>query len=225
MPISKEDSLTHQSGNPWRQSEDHSRIQITWPCRSWDWYFHSGFFPRFILRVSTPFQSVLKALSISILLGQLNRSIQGTIQSTCMYLAQLCQFNLPLWEFKHTVKFQDGQSCIGPIQTIQPGLPSRILEQLASHPSRTDSLQDLMHITIEIDTRYHERKKEKNQYQEKKHESPRSSTSHPQKFSSSSHKKKKNLQKREKPHSSLLNKEFKLMNSEKERRIKEGLCT
>ncbi|MBW0523639.1 hypothetical protein O181_063354 [Austropuccinia psidii MF-1] len=23
IPISKEDSLTHQSGNPWRQSEDH----------------------------------------------------------------------------------------------------------------------------------------------------------------------------------------------------------
>ncbi|MBW0561022.1 hypothetical protein O181_100737 [Austropuccinia psidii MF-1] len=30
-PISKEDSLTHQSGNLWRQSEDHSRIPITWP--------------------------------------------------------------------------------------------------------------------------------------------------------------------------------------------------
>ncbi|MBW0528039.1 hypothetical protein O181_067754 [Austropuccinia psidii MF-1] len=34
-PISKEDSSTHQSGNPWQQSEDHSRIPITWPCRSW----------------------------------------------------------------------------------------------------------------------------------------------------------------------------------------------
>ncbi|MBW0540265.1 hypothetical protein O181_079980 [Austropuccinia psidii MF-1] len=33
-PILKEDSLTHQSGNPWRQSEDHSRIPTTWPCRS-----------------------------------------------------------------------------------------------------------------------------------------------------------------------------------------------
>ncbi|MBW0593490.1 hypothetical protein O181_133205 [Austropuccinia psidii MF-1] len=34
IPISKEDSSTHQSGNPWRQSEDHARIPITWPCRS-----------------------------------------------------------------------------------------------------------------------------------------------------------------------------------------------
>ncbi|MBW0590507.1 hypothetical protein O181_130222 [Austropuccinia psidii MF-1] len=35
MPISKEDSLAHQSGNPWRQSEGPSRIPTTWPCRSW----------------------------------------------------------------------------------------------------------------------------------------------------------------------------------------------
>ncbi|MBW0551757.1 hypothetical protein O181_091472 [Austropuccinia psidii MF-1] len=35
IPNLKEDSSTHQSGNPWRQSEDHSRIPITWPCRSW----------------------------------------------------------------------------------------------------------------------------------------------------------------------------------------------
>ncbi|MBW0495275.1 hypothetical protein O181_034990 [Austropuccinia psidii MF-1] len=34
-PILKEDFLTHQSGNPWQKSEDHSRIPITWPCRSW----------------------------------------------------------------------------------------------------------------------------------------------------------------------------------------------
>ncbi|MBW0499404.1 hypothetical protein O181_039119 [Austropuccinia psidii MF-1] len=73
-----------------------------------------------------------------------------------------------------------------------------------------------MDVTLELDTRYHERQKEKNHYQEKKPEAPRSS---------SSHKKKKNFQKRDKPHSSLLNKDFKLMNSEKERRIKEGLCT
>ncbi|MBW0577703.1 hypothetical protein O181_117418 [Austropuccinia psidii MF-1] len=111
------------------------------------------------------------------------------------------------------------------IHHFRKGLPSRILDQLASHPSRIDSLQDLMDVTLELDTRYHERQKEKNHYQEKKLEAPRSSTSHPQNSSGSSHKKKKNFQKRDKPHSSLLNKNFKLMNSEKERRIKEGLCT
>ncbi|MBW0585202.1 hypothetical protein O181_124917 [Austropuccinia psidii MF-1] len=34
-PNLKEYSLTQQSGNPWQQSEDHSRIPITWPCRIW----------------------------------------------------------------------------------------------------------------------------------------------------------------------------------------------
>ncbi|MBW0555172.1 hypothetical protein O181_094887 [Austropuccinia psidii MF-1] len=81
-----------------------------------------------------------------------------------------------------------------------------------------------MDITLELGTRYHERPKEKNHYQENKPEAPRSTTSHPKNYSSSSHKKKKNFQKRDKPHSSLLNKDFKLMTSEKERRIKEGLC-
>ncbi|MBW0483978.1 hypothetical protein O181_023693 [Austropuccinia psidii MF-1] len=98
------------------------------------------------------------------------------------------------------------------------GLPSNSLDQLASHPSRIDSIQDLMDVTLELNTRYHEREKEK------KTEASKSISSHPQN-SSSSINKKKNFQKRDKPHSSFLNKDFKLMNSEKERRIKEGLCT
>ncbi|MBW0562322.1 hypothetical protein O181_102037 [Austropuccinia psidii MF-1] len=100
------------------------------------------------------------------------------------------------------------------------GLASRILYQLASQPSSIDSLQDLMDITLECDTRYHETKKEK-----KNPEASKSNPFHSQSSSSSSHKKKKNLQKRDKPHYSLLNKDFKLMNSEKEKRIMEGLCT
>ncbi|MBW0547615.1 hypothetical protein O181_087330, partial [Austropuccinia psidii MF-1] len=38
------------------------------------------------------------------------------------------------------------------IHNFRKGLPSRILDQLASHPSRIDSLQDLMDITLELDT-------------------------------------------------------------------------
>ncbi|MBW0538012.1 hypothetical protein O181_077727 [Austropuccinia psidii MF-1] len=49
-------------------------------------------------------------------------------------------------------------------------LASRILDQLASHPSNIDSLQDLMDVSLELDTRYHERQKEKNHHQEKKPE-------------------------------------------------------
>ncbi|MBW0541289.1 hypothetical protein O181_081004 [Austropuccinia psidii MF-1] len=75
-------------------------------------------------------------------------------------------------------------------------------------------LQELMDITLELDTRYHERQKEKGHFQEKKSESSKSNSSHSQNSSSSSQKK-KNFQKRENPHSSLLNKDFKLMGSEK----------
>ncbi|MBW0469558.1 hypothetical protein O181_009273 [Austropuccinia psidii MF-1] len=85
-------------------------------------------------------------------------------------------------------------------------------------------LQDLMDVTLELDTRYHERQKEKIHHQEKKPEASKLNSSHPQNSSSSSQKKKKNFQKRDKPHSSFLNKDFKLMNYEKERRIKEVLC-
>ncbi|MBW0518384.1 hypothetical protein O181_058099 [Austropuccinia psidii MF-1] len=81
-----------------------------------------------------------------------------------------------------------------------------------------------MDITLELDTRYHERQKEKSHHQEKNPEASKSNSSHPQNSSTSSQKK-KNFQKRDKPHSSLFNKDFKLMNSEKERIIKEGLCT
>ncbi|MBW0577865.1 hypothetical protein O181_117580 [Austropuccinia psidii MF-1] len=106
------------------------------------------------------------------------------------------------------------------IHHFRKGLASRILDQLASHPSNIDSLQDLMDISLELDTRYHERQKEK------KPEASKSNSSHHKNSSSSSHKKKNfHSQKWDKPHSSLLNKDFKLKGSEKEIRIKEGLCT
>ncbi|MBW0549522.1 hypothetical protein O181_089237 [Austropuccinia psidii MF-1] len=105
------------------------------------------------------------------------------------------------------------------IHHFRKGFPSRILDQLASHPSIINSLQYLMDVILELDTRYHERQKEESRHQEKKSEASKSSSSHPQNSSSSSHKKKNNFQKKDKHHSSLLNKHFKLMNSEKERRI------
>ncbi|MBW0568415.1 hypothetical protein O181_108130 [Austropuccinia psidii MF-1] len=82
-----------------------------------------------------------------------------------------------------------------------------------------------MDITLELDTRHHESQKEKGHFQEKNSEALKSNSSHPQNSSSSSQKKKKDFQKRAMTHSSLLNKDFKMMNSERERRIKEGLCT
>ncbi|MBW0487737.1 hypothetical protein O181_027452 [Austropuccinia psidii MF-1] len=85
------------------------------------------------------------------------------------------------------------------IHRFKKGLPSMILDQLASHPSRIDSLQDLMDVTLELDTRYHERKKEKSNHQEKKPEASMSNSSHPQNSSGTSQKKKKNFQKRDNP--------------------------
>ncbi|MBW0470050.1 hypothetical protein O181_009765 [Austropuccinia psidii MF-1] len=62
------------------------------------------------------------------------------------------------------------------IHHFRKGFPSRILDQLASHPSRIDSLQDLMDVTLELDTRYHERQKEK------KPEALKSNSSHLQNY-------------------------------------------
>ncbi|MBW0499975.1 hypothetical protein O181_039690 [Austropuccinia psidii MF-1] len=93
------------------------------------------------------------------------------------------------------------------------------MDQLPSHPSRIDSLQDLMDITLELDTSYLERQKEKGNLQENKLEASKS------KSASSNQKKKKDFQKRDKPHSSLLNQDFRFMGSEKERIIEEGLCS
>ncbi|MBW0462988.1 hypothetical protein O181_002703 [Austropuccinia psidii MF-1] len=47
------------------------------------------------------------------------------------------------------------------IHVYRRGLASRLLDQLASHPGSFDTLQELMDVTLELDTRYHERQKEK----------------------------------------------------------------
>ncbi|MBW0561481.1 hypothetical protein O181_101196 [Austropuccinia psidii MF-1] len=47
------------------------------------------------------------------------------------------------------------------IHVYRRGLASRLLDQLASHPGAFDTLQELMDVTSELDTRYHERQKEK----------------------------------------------------------------
>ncbi|MBW0541893.1 hypothetical protein O181_081608 [Austropuccinia psidii MF-1] len=54
------------------------------------------------------------------------------------------------------------------IHVYRGGLASRLLEQLASNPGNFDSLQDLMDITLGLDTRYHGKKKGRGSHQEKK---------------------------------------------------------
>ncbi|MBW0573927.1 hypothetical protein O181_113642, partial [Austropuccinia psidii MF-1] len=87
-----------------------------------------------------------------------------------------------------------------------PQLRTQILDRLASHPLNIAFLKDLMDVSLELDTRYHERQKQKNHHQEKKPEASKSNSSHHQNSSSSSHKKKNfHSQRRDRPHSSLLN--------------------
>ncbi|MBW0578565.1 hypothetical protein O181_118280 [Austropuccinia psidii MF-1] len=118
------------------------------------------------------------------------------------------------------------------IHVYRRGLASRLLDQLDFHPGAFDTLQELMDVTLELDTRYHERQKEKGGNQEKKPPVTGSNQSRPPQNSSSKrlhqneNKKGKQFQSsKDKPHAALLNKDNKLIGSEKERRIKEGLCT
>ncbi|MBW0553372.1 hypothetical protein O181_093087 [Austropuccinia psidii MF-1] len=118
------------------------------------------------------------------------------------------------------------------IHVYRRGFASRSFDQLASHPGTFETLQELMDFTLELDTRYHERQKEKGGNQEKQPPVNGSNPSRPPQNSSSKrphqqkNKKGKQFQSsKDKPHAALLNKENKLIGFQKERRIKEGLCT
>ncbi|MBW0462473.1 hypothetical protein O181_002188 [Austropuccinia psidii MF-1] len=54
------------------------------------------------------------------------------------------------------------------IHVYRRGLASTLLDELTSHPDNFDSLQKIMDITLELDTRYHERQKKKGSNQKKK---------------------------------------------------------
>ncbi|MBW0506337.1 hypothetical protein O181_046052 [Austropuccinia psidii MF-1] len=89
-----------------------------------------------------------------------------------------------------------------------------------------------MDVTLELDTIFHERQKEKGGNQEKNPPVNGYNQSRPPQNSSSKrpHQKKNKKGKKfhfskDKPHAALLNKDNKLIGSEKERRIEEGLCT
>ncbi|MBW0481492.1 hypothetical protein O181_021207 [Austropuccinia psidii MF-1] len=89
-----------------------------------------------------------------------------------------------------------------------------------------------MDITLELENRYHERQKEQVSSQEKKppiYGSNSLRIHQDSSFKKHHHRKKKkgnNFQgSKDTPHAALLNEDNKLIGSEKERRIKEGLCT
>ncbi|MBW0470218.1 hypothetical protein O181_009933 [Austropuccinia psidii MF-1] len=81
------------------------------------------------------------------------------------------------------------------VHVYKRGLASRLLDQLASYPGNFDTLQELMDITLELDTRYHERQKENGSHQEKKPPVTGSNSSRPPQDSSSRRPKHKNNKK------------------------------
>ncbi|MBW0522812.1 hypothetical protein O181_062527 [Austropuccinia psidii MF-1] len=118
------------------------------------------------------------------------------------------------------------------IHVYRRGLESRPLDKLASHPDNFDSLQELLGITLELDTRYQERQEEMSSHQEKKPPVTGSNSFRPSQDSSSKkphHKQSKkgnNFQfSKDKPHSAFLNLYNRIISSKKERRNKEDLCT
>ncbi|MBW0497726.1 hypothetical protein O181_037441 [Austropuccinia psidii MF-1] len=118
------------------------------------------------------------------------------------------------------------------IHVFRRGFESRLLDKLAPYPGKFDTPQELMEITLGLDTRYHERQKEKGSHQGKKPPVTGCNRSRPPQHSSSKRPHHKNNNKgkkfqasKDKPHYYLLNKDNKLIGSEKRRRIKEGLFT
>ncbi|MBW0494997.1 hypothetical protein O181_034712 [Austropuccinia psidii MF-1] len=107
-----------------------------------------------------------------------------------------------------------------------------MFDQLASHPHTFDTLQELMDITLELDTRLHDIQKEKGSHQDKKPPVTGSNSLGPPQDSSSKkpHHKKSNKGKnfqvsKDRTHVTLLNKDNELVGSEKGMRIREALCT
>ncbi|MBW0590077.1 hypothetical protein O181_129792 [Austropuccinia psidii MF-1] len=71
------------------------------------------------------------------------------------------------------------------INVYRRALASRCLDQFTSYPGNFDTLQKLMEISLELDTRYHERQKEKVSHQENNPPVTGSNTSRPPQDSSS----------------------------------------
>ncbi|MBW0480047.1 hypothetical protein O181_019762 [Austropuccinia psidii MF-1] len=71
------------------------------------------------------------------------------------------------------------------IHVYRGALASRLLDQLDSHPRIFDTLQELMDVTLELDTRNHDRQKEKGGNKEKKPPVPGFNPSRPPQGSSS----------------------------------------
>ncbi|MBW0593575.1 hypothetical protein O181_133290 [Austropuccinia psidii MF-1] len=101
-PISKEDFLTHQSGNLWQQSEDHSRIPSPGPAGV-GLAINSGLFQGTFSEVIHCFNQFSRN---QVFQYSLDNSIGPyRWQSINLYVpGPIEPIHIPLWEFSHTVQ-------------------------------------------------------------------------------------------------------------------------
>ncbi|MBW0568260.1 hypothetical protein O181_107975 [Austropuccinia psidii MF-1] len=166
------------------------------------------------------------------LFGDLNEIRKAEQELDNLRMKESCHVSLYISDFRSLMSRIGDLGERAYIYVYRRGLTSRLLDQLASHPGTFDTIQELMDVTLELDTRYHERQNKKGGNKEKKPPAIGSNQSRPPQNSSSKrpHQKKNKKGKKfqsskDKPCAALLNKDNKLIGSEKERRIKEGFCT
>ncbi|MBW0467956.1 hypothetical protein O181_007671 [Austropuccinia psidii MF-1] len=108
--------------------------------------------PSYLLNSWTLFESQLFTL-----FGNPNEVIKAKAELNSLKIKEGVQASLYIADIRSLVSRVGDWGERALIHHFRKGLPSRILDQLAFHPSIIDSLQDLMDITLELDTRYHER--------------------------------------------------------------------
>ncbi|MBW0469804.1 hypothetical protein O181_009519 [Austropuccinia psidii MF-1] len=95
-----------------------------------------------------------------------------------------CHVSLYISDFRSLISIIGDWGERAYIHVYRRGLGSRLLDQLASYPGNFDTLQEPMDIILELDTRYHEKRKEKGSHQEKKRPVTGANSSSPPKDSS-----------------------------------------
>ncbi|MBW0555529.1 hypothetical protein O181_095244 [Austropuccinia psidii MF-1] len=121
--------------------------------------------PNYLLNSWKLFESQLLSL-----FGDPNKVSKAEAELDCFRMKEGGHVSLYISDFRCLVSRIGSWGERALIHHFRKGLPSRILDQLASQPSRIESLHHLMDITLELDTRYHERQNEKSHHQEKKPE-------------------------------------------------------
>ncbi|MBW0463219.1 hypothetical protein O181_002934 [Austropuccinia psidii MF-1] len=130
--------------------------------------------PRYLLNYWKSFESQLFTL-----FGDANEVIKDEVELDAIRMNNGGHVSLQIAYFRSFVSEIGDWGERALIHHFRKGLPSRILDQLASHASKIESLEDLMDMTHELDTRYLERQKGKSNNKERKPESSKSNSSHP----------------------------------------------